>query len=108
MKYSNLTRKIDSKMEVIEIDSVDVSKFNVYHTISKNLVKSDEFDVWINSQITKDLIKILNYYCIDPTIVRMEDGDEEGDIHIVVRGQFDIKKGILERKRDQSNNHMGM
>ena len=104
MKYSNLTRKIDSKTEVIEIDSVDVSKFNVYHTISKNLVKSDEFDVWINSQITKDLIKILNYYCIDPIIVRMEDGDEEGDIHIVIHGQFDIKKGILERERDKHKN----
>lgn len=101
MKYSNLIRKVDSKMEVIELDSIDASKFNVYHTISKNLVKGDEFDMWINSQITKDLIKILNYYCIDPIIVRMEDGNEEGDIHIVVRGQFDIKKGILERERDK-------
>lgn len=101
MKYNNLIREIDPKMEVIELDSIDTSKFNVYHTISKNLVKGDEFDMWINSQITKDLIKILNYYCIDPIVVRMEDGDEEGDIHIVVRGQFDIKKGILERERNK-------
>ena len=73
----------------------DESMFRCLHTFKDGIVSADELNAWINSPITKALIKRLDYYCMT---VAMEEKDN-GDLVMHIMGQFDIKKGILKRDK---------
>jgi len=74
---------------------IDITMFRCTHTIDKSLVTADDIRTWMNSPITKSLLQILDYYCMT---VAMEEKDN-GDLVMHIIGQFDIKKGILEKDR---------
>lgn len=74
---------------------IDTTVFRCTHTIDKSLVTADDIRTWINSPITKSLLQTLDYYRMT---VAMEEKDN-GDLVMHIMGQFDIKKGILERDR---------
>lgn len=74
---------------------IDVTVFRCANTIDKSLITADDIRTWINSPITKSLLQTLDYYCMT---VAMEEKDN-GDLVMHLMGQFDIKKGILERDR---------
>ena len=82
-------------MENEEIKVIDDSVFRWQHTIDKSLITADDIRTWINSPITESLLQTLDYYCMT---VAMEEKDN-GDLVMHLMGQFDIKKGILERDK---------
>lgn len=74
---------------------IDTTVFRCTHTIDKSLVTADDIRTWINSPITKSLLQTLDYYRMT---VAMEEKDN-GDLVMHIMGQFDIKKGILEKDK---------
>lgn len=82
-------------MENEENKVIDDSVFRWQHTFNDGIVSAEEFAAWKDSLITKKLLEILNYYCITVTV----EAPKAATIIMHVLGQFDIKKGILEKDK---------
>lgn len=80
-----------------ENKNIDPSVFRYTHKVHN--IDMDSCKAWLDSPITKALIKLLDQCCI---LCAVEFGDADyANIHLM--GKFDIKQAIIDRQKKQTN-----